>query len=122
MKVKLTCPNYNKLIVKIDIPKEEKSEGGLVLAKIEVGRDEFGQKVERISQPKAEDAAMNDRGTIIQIGPYAWNDLPEVPYQIGDEVIFSKYAGSFVTDKGVDIPNCYRIIRDIDVECKIDLE
>lgn len=52
-------------------------------------------------------------GTIVQIGPFAWNDDPEQWAKIGDKTLYSKYGGTFVKDPESGIE--YVVLNDIDI-------
>lgn len=98
----LTAVGY-KLLVK---PKklEEKTEGGII---VHVG-----------SQKEREEMAQT-QGVVVSIGNLCWKDQadPSPWCNVGDTIIFEKYAGQWrVGEDGED----YRLIRDIDVNGLLD--
>lgn len=67
------------------------------------------------SNQKREDASV-DKGMVLSIGPTAWqNDSHGFkPWcAVGDEILFAKFAGKFVTDPDTDEDVC--ILNDEDV-------
>lgn len=67
------------------------------------------------SQEKEEMAQMY--ATLIEVGSEAWNDESQPRAQVGERVIFAKYAGSlFRGNDGVR----YRLIRDKELVATID--
>lgn len=62
-----------------------------------------------------------DRGIVVQIGDTAYKDFGGSPWcQIGDEVIFSRYAGKVLTDPYTD--EKYTALNDEDLICVITKE
>lgn len=58
-------------------------------------------------------------GTVVGIGPLAYKDIGDgtPPVQVGDFVVFAKYAGVFVTDPDTD--EDLVILNDEDVLCVV---
>ena len=68
------------------------------LAAIIKSAEETGLYVPKTEQVDREQGAV-DRGTVIQVGDTAFKDLSETPWcVVGDEIIFSRYAGKKITD------------------------
>lgn len=65
--------------------------------------------------------ASTDTGTIVSIGPMAWKAFdgqdPEWKQwcEVGDEVIFAKYGGKFITIDEKD----YIVVNDEDIQVKL---
>lgn len=101
-----------RVIIKPD-PVEEVSSGGIVLA--------INKNRER---------AEVQRGTVYDIGPYAWmNTLygygtPDwKPWcKVGDRVWYSKYGGKILVDQEGDKEVTYVILNDEDIQCLITEE
>lgn len=88
-------PRGNKLLVK---PEEilEKTASGLILPMQAVEREAMAQMY----------------GSVVAIGPHCWPDEPERRCEIGDRIIFAKYAGEmFKGNDGIT----YRLINARDV-------
>lgn len=73
-------PFRNQILVKVNV-EEQKTSGGIVLPS-KTGHNKTSHEV----------------GTIIDIGPLAFVDHNpgEMKPQIGDKILFSRYAGTFV--------------------------
>lgn len=55
-------------------------------------------------------------GKVVSIGPTAWYDFPGDPWcNIGDLVMYGKYAGKFVEDP--DTKDKYMVVNDEDIIC-----
>ena len=79
-----------------------KSEGELIIVNIDEARAR----------------AQVHTGTVVDIGPTAWNALDSEKWaNIGDRVLFSKYGGKTIYDPITD--DRYEIINDEDVLCLI---
>lgn len=40
-----------------------------------------------------------DQGTVVQVGPTAWNDFGTDPWcKVGDKIVYAKYAGKLIVD------------------------
>lgn len=60
-------------------------------------------------------------GTVVGIGPTAYNDLTdEIPVEIGDHVVYAKYAGVYVTDPETE--ETLVVLNDSDVLCVVRKE
>lgn len=95
----------NRIIIKPD-PIEEVSEGGIVIAATE-------------NYVRSEKAATST-GTVADIGPAAWLDpiLGGEPWvNIGDRVVFAKYAGKFVEDP--ETKEEYVVINDDAIQARV---
>ncbi len=94
----ITAPGF-RLIIKPD-EVEEKTASGILLA--------LDKKLEK---------GATDKGTIVSIGPIAWQAFK--PYvgdwaKVGDYIGYARYAGKWVTDTdGIE----YLVIDDQDVVC-----
>jgi chaperonin GroES len=96
MKIK---PVEYKVLIKPD-KVEDKSEGGLYIPETVREREEFSV----------------DRGEIIDFGEGFFEKLPGPVPQIGDKVIFNRYAGSLITIKNDDgSRENYRLCNDKDI-------
>lgn len=78
---------------------EKKSKGGIIL---NYGDQENVYKM------------ATQEGTIIDIGPEAYNEYKEPWVKVGDQVIFAQYAGKFLEDPETE--EKYIVINDIDVQ------
>lgn len=88
-------PRGNKLLIK---PEEvmTKSAGGIIIPVQAVEQEEMAQMY----------------GKVVEIGPWCWKDEPEERCQVGDRIIFAKYAGEqFKGNDGIK----YRLINARDV-------
>jgi len=93
MKIK---PIGFSVLVKPD-PVEEVSKGGIIL------------------NTDQRDEAVIIKGTLIAKGKGAWSDKPEDSYpDVGDKVIYAKYAGTEIKDP--DDGEKYRLIIDEDIK------
>jgi co-chaperonin GroES (HSP10) len=66
-------------------------------------------------------------GTVVKIGSTAWKDVGDgTPWcEVGDKVIYAKYAGSWITDPATVDPLTdkgeeYILIADQDLLCKLE--
>lgn len=94
----ITAPGF-RVLIKPD-PVEKTTQGGIILA--------LDEKLEK---------GATDKGTIVSIGPIAWQAFK--PYvgnwaNVGDRIGYARYAGKWVTD---DDGTEYLIIDDQDVVC-----
>lgn len=65
------------------------------------------------SNEKREDASV-DRGIVLAIGPTAWKAFDGTQWcKVGDEILFAKFAGKFVTDPETGEDVC--VLNDEDV-------
>lgn len=65
------------------------------------------------SNEKREDASV-DRGIVLEIGPTAWKAFDSTQWcKVGDEILFAKFAGKFVTDPETGEDVC--VLNDEDV-------
>lgn len=88
-------PRGNKLLIR---PEEvpEISGGGIILPTQAVEKEAMAQMY----------------GTVIAIGPWCWKDEPEPRCEVGNRIIFAKYAGEmFRGNDGIT----YRLINARDV-------
>lgn len=95
----------NRVIIKPDSI-EEVTSGGIVIAQTENYR--------------REEKAATSTGTVIGFGEAAWLDplLGGEPWvEIGDKVVFARYAGKFVTDP--DDGEEYVVINDDAIQARI---
>lgn len=59
---------------------------------------ESGIVIPKSEQMEREQGAV-DRGTVAQVGSTAFKDFSEIPWcDVGDEVLFSRYAGKKIVD------------------------
>jgi len=87
-------PTGNKIMVLMD-KTEEVSSGGIILHKTTTSRDEMAQM----------------EGTVVAMGPLAYNDQGETWVHVGDRVKIQKFAG-WLHEDGEDK---YRVLHDLDV-------
>ena len=64
-------------------------------------------------EDRAEMAQM--RGTVVAVGPTAYNDQASAWVKVGDRVMIAKYAGFLHNEGDPKSPDRYRIIHDLDV-------
>ncbi len=91
-------PSEYNVVVKPDAV-EEVTKGGIILPVSTTDRDKLAA----------------DEGTLVAVSPHAFSyaDWPEghKPPQVGDRVVFAKYAGSLIKRGEAE----YRVIKDKDV-------
>ncbi len=91
-------PSEYNVVVKPD-PVEEVTKGGIILPVSTTDRDKLAA----------------DEGTLVAVSPHAFSyaDWPEgqKPPQVGDRVVFARYAGSLIKRGDTD----YRVIKDKDI-------
>jgi len=63
-----------------------------------------------------------DRGTVMAVGEGFFSDMPGPVPQIGDKVVFNKYAGSLMMFHEEDGRKSYRLCRDEDIIAIIEEE
>lgn len=63
---------------------------------------------------------IEQRATVIAIGPSAWHDEPEPRAQVGDKVLVSGFAGFMATGTADGIK--YRFVNDKDIFAQIEVE
>jgi co-chaperonin GroES (HSP10) len=103
IQVKKVC-GRRLLIQKDKVDFERKSKGGIY---IEPAIDSYLKNL------------ASSTGTVLQIGPEAWNDYEEPFCQVGDRVAFAQYAGALVDSKN---PDSLVYINDIDVIATLESE
>lgn len=90
-----------RIKVKVDAPTEERSSGGIIMG--------LGDKSED-----------NETGTVAELGKYAYGNFEENWVEVGDEVLFQRYAGKpreeVLEDGSIGY---YRILKDIDVIARV---
>lgn len=65
---------------------------------------------------------IDQRATVIAIGPSAWHDEPCPRAAVGDKVLVTKFAG-FMAGSGITADGAqYRIVNDRDIFCAIEGE
>ena len=86
-----------RIKVQVDPPKESKSSGGIIF--------ELGTEVED-----------NETGIVVQLGDYAYGNFKENWCDLGDKVLFQRYAGKPKEEKTSDgTIKYFRVLKDIDV-------
>jgi len=90
---------------------EERTGGGLILPQEVIRKDQLAEQ----------------RAVVVEIGPLAWkqekpwwNPWAEGRAQVGDRVLFSKWAGYQFT--GTEDGQTYRVVNDSDIFMRIDKE
>lgn len=64
--------------------------------------------------------AIDQRATVIAVGPEAWLDEKNPRARPGDKVLFAKYAG-WAAGKGVTKDGkAYRVVNDRDIFCRLE--
>lgn len=100
-------PCFNTVIVKIDVVKEEKSAGGIVLT----------------NDTRESESLAETIGVLEAVGPLAFGlhkglngELPE-KLQVGDRVLFRRYAGRLINEWSTTKSGVvdYRIMPDSDI-------
>jgi len=93
-------PSGHRVLILPDVV-EDKTAGGIILA----------------ASTKERDQQATMRGTVVNIGINAWKAFDDgTPWaEVGDTVIFRKYAGEVVKNGDVE----YRVINDEDVISRI---
>ena len=90
----ITPCGYRVLVKPDDV--EKVSKGGIVLA--------VDEKLEKAGQVF---------GTLAAVGMTAWNDEPSAWAELGDRVMYSKYAGKTILDPADG--NEYTLLNDVDI-------
>jgi co-chaperonin GroES (HSP10) len=86
-----------RIKVLVDPPREDKSSGGIILG--------LGDK--------AED---NETGIVVQLGHLAYAGYSEKWCDLGDKILFQRYAGKPKEEMAADgTIRYYRVLKDIDV-------
>lgn len=98
--------------------------GHTVLVKVEEikTKTDWGFEVVSDSENKKREQAGHIVGDLVAIGPQAWKafsiDFTGEPWaEIGDRVIFSRYAGKVVTDPETGID--YLLLNDEDIRARL---
>jgi len=80
---------------------EDKSAGGIFLPQHSIDREQMG----------------HDRGKLIAKSDMAFEDWSGTTPQVGDKVIFKKYAGTVIQQRGQDrsVVGKYRLCNDKDI-------
>jgi co-chaperonin GroES (HSP10) len=87
-----------RIKVQVDPPKETKSAGGIIMT----------------TDIKSEED--QEIGIVVQLGDYAYGNFKENWCDIGDKVLFQRYAGKPREELGIDGKIKYvRVLKDIDV-------
>lgn len=86
-----------RIKILVDPPKESRSAGGIIM--------ELGEKTED-----------NETGIVVQLTDYSYGNFQEKWCDIGDKVLFQRYAGKAreEVDEHGNL-RYYRVIKDIDV-------
>ena len=63
---------------------------------------------------------VDNRATVVAVGPSAWHDEPMPRAQVGDKVLVTKFAGFMA--KGPADGKIYRLVNDRDIFCAITHE
>jgi chaperonin GroES len=97
-------PVEYKVLIEVD-EVSDKSDGGLFLPDSARERQEMA----------------HDRGTLIEVGGMAFGDWKGNTPQIGDKVIFNKYAGSMIQHRQEKLTK-YRLCNDKDICAILEVE
>ena len=65
-------------------------------------------------------AMVDNRATVVAVGPSAWHDEPSPRAAVGDKVLVTKFAGFMA--KGPADGEMYRLVNDRDIFCCITHE
>lgn len=63
---------------------------------------------------------VDNRATVVEVGPSAWHDEPQPRARVGDRVLVTKFAGFMA--KGPADGKMYRLVNDRDIFCAITHE
>lgn len=96
------APLGRAILVKPYTP--ERTQGLIVLPDDVLGRDQM----------------VEQRATVIAVGPHAWHDEPTPRAKVGDKVLVSKFAGYMAV--GTADNEQYRIVNDRDIFAAIEVE
>lgn len=66
------------------------------------------------------DSLVEQRATVIEVGPNAWHDEPTPRAVPGDKVLISRFAGYLA--RGTADDQLYRIVNDRDIFAAIEVE
>jgi co-chaperonin GroES (HSP10) len=93
-----------RIKVKVAAPREERSAGGIIM--------QLGDKEED-----------NETGIVVALGEYAYGNFKENWVDVGDIVLFQRYAGKprEEIEKDGSI-GYYRILKDVDVIARLKTE
>ena len=92
-------PVEYKVLIKVD-EINDKSEGGIWIPESRLEREQMA----------------HDRGTLVDVSEMAFEDWPGRRPQVGEKVIFSKYAGSIIMFENKDrMRERYRLCNDKDI-------
>jgi len=98
-------PVQFNVLIKVDVL-DDQSAGGLYLPESAIQREQIA----------------HDRGTIVAVSSMAFTDWTCKKPEIGDKVIFNKYAGSIIlhqSDRASSRQN-YRLCQDKDISAVIE--
>lgn len=65
-------------------------------------------------------AMFQDRGVVVEVGPWAWHDEPRPRAKPGDHVMIAKFAGVML--QGTADHETYRMVNDRDIFVGIEEE
>lgn len=86
---------------------EEKTKSGIILAQSMVDKEKGGVQL----------------ATVLDVGPFAFDDQPGVGVKRGDTIVTQRYPGSSLDldpTWGDEKVNRYRVILDTEVRCLVD--
>jgi co-chaperonin GroES (HSP10) len=74
---------------------------------------EFGLVIPQTGDDKKREIAGQNVGRLVKTGSLAWNDMPEPYAEVGDHVVYGKYAGTNIYDAWTD--KTYKMLVDTDI-------
>ena len=114
----------HKLLIKLRAV-EEKLQADL---KAHADLEKLGFKIALTKEQARQEKVGMSEATVISIGKMAWKD-PELGYgidgwepwaEVGDRILFTRYAGKFVQDPSVQGEEGeFYIINDVDMQCQV---
>jgi len=76
-----------------------------------------GSMIELPPDVKTRQAMVDNRVTVVEIGPAAWHDEPGPRAKVGDKVLVTRHAGFLA--RGTLDGEEYRLVNDRDIFCEI---
>ena len=96
-------PLHDRVVLR-RLTAEEKTSGGIILTRETVQKDQMAEQ----------------KATIVALGDCVWRDEPKPRANVGDRVLFSKWAGYQLA--GPADGETYRVVNDSDIFMVIEAE